>query len=64
VLVQHFDGFAAAQGNKLHACEASQPACHVTFEFGRQDKVLQFAGKPPSAWELGHALDAALQGQP
>jgi hypothetical protein len=60
VLAEHFNGYVAGRGNKLHACEATVPNCQITFEFGRKDQVLQFSGKPPSAWELEKALDTVL----
>lgn len=62
MLAGHFNGYVAGRGNRLHACEASQANCQLTFEFGRKDQVLQFSGKPPSAWELDKALEAVLEG--
>ena len=50
------DDLSRALGNQLIACEAADPACRLTFEFGHGDRVLQFAGRPPSAWELAAAL--------
>lgn len=40
----------------LMTCEAAEADCRAFLEFGRQDKVVQFSGKPPSAWEVAAAL--------
>ena len=42
---------------KLLACE-SDGDCQLDFTFGRHSRVLQFVGKPPSAWELVSALSS------
>ena len=44
---------------QLFTCEAAETNCRTTFEFTSNDKLLQFSGKPPSAWEVEQALTAA-----
>ena len=50
-------GAGTAPSFKLVACE-SDGDCQLDFTFGRHSRVLQFVGKPPTAWELVTALSS------